>query len=107
MGFPYNDCSNLCNCKCLWEIHCKHNRSQQSNLYRTYVLDKQQRSTNLIVSYVTIVAYPCLVILYNGSMLGRVVCQLWGLWRADYDMECSQNWKKTQNNRMRRLGRTQ
>lgn len=36
----------------------------------------------LLVSYLTTVAFPCVVILYNTCMLGLVVFKLWRL-RAD------------------------
>ncbi|XP_054473920.1 adhesion G protein-coupled receptor G3-like [Anoplopoma fimbria] len=36
-------------------------------------------SSRLLVSYVTTVAFPCLVILCNSCMLGLVVFKLWGL----------------------------
>ncbi|XP_072321526.1 adhesion G protein-coupled receptor G3-like [Eucyclogobius newberryi] len=57
----------------------------------------------LIASFVTTVAFPCLVVVYNGFMLGRVVCQLWDLRRADYGMEGNRNWKELQKERMTRL----
>uniref|UniRef100_A0A3B4ADZ2 Adhesion G protein-coupled receptor G3 n=1 Tax=Periophthalmus magnuspinnatus TaxID=409849 RepID=A0A3B4ADZ2_9GOBI len=57
---------------------------------------------NIIATYVTTVVFPCLVIIYNGSMLGRVVCQLWGLRRADY-MERKHNWKMLQKERITQL----
>uniref|UniRef100_A0A8C6S683 Uncharacterized protein n=1 Tax=Neogobius melanostomus TaxID=47308 RepID=A0A8C6S683_9GOBI len=58
---------------------------------------------SLIANYVTSVAYPCLVILYNGTMLGMVVCQLWRLRRADYGLEGSGSWKMLHKERLSRL----
>ncbi|CAK6962026.1 adhesion G-protein coupled receptor G5-like [Scomber scombrus] len=37
----------------------------------------------LLVSYITTVAFPCVVILYNTCMLGLVVFKLWGLRAGD------------------------
>lgn len=33
----------------------------------------------LVVSFITTVAFPCMVILYNACMLGLVAFKLWGL----------------------------
>ncbi|AWP02011.1 putative G-protein coupled receptor 56-like [Scophthalmus maximus] len=39
----------------------------------------------LVVSYITTVAFPCLVILYNSCMLGLVVFKLWSVRRGSGD----------------------
>nr|XP_046254249.1 adhesion G-protein coupled receptor G1-like [Scatophagus argus] len=46
----------------------------------------------LLVSYITTVAFPCLVILFNFCMLGLVVFKLWGL-RSDEHSEHGSGWK--------------
>lgn len=90
-----------------------------SNVYGKYILNitdaNNQTSTgqicwissqfpySLAVSYVTTVAFPCMVFMYNGCMLGLVVYQLWGLRRGDYNMEARSGWRKMQKERMRRL----
>lgn len=45
----------------------------------------------LLVSYITTVAFPCLVILANSCMLGLVLFKLWGLRRG-------RGWKMSQEN---------
>lgn len=58
---------------------------------------------SLIASYVTSVAFPCLVILYNGSMMGMVVWQLCRLRRAEYGIERSGSFKMLHKERLSRL----
>ncbi|XP_040898551.1 adhesion G-protein coupled receptor G1-like isoform X2 [Toxotes jaculatrix] len=52
---------------------------------------KTEFPQRLVVSYVTTVAFPCLVIVYNSCMLGVVVFKLWGLRKGS---ESSSVWKK-------------
>uniref|UniRef100_A0AAV2LRR3 Uncharacterized protein n=1 Tax=Knipowitschia caucasica TaxID=637954 RepID=A0AAV2LRR3_KNICA len=88
-----------------------------ANVYGNYVITDANNQTtigeicwisnnvphSIIVNYVTTVAFPCVVILCNGSMLGKVICQLWGLRRAEYDMEGSQKLKILQKERIYQL----
>lgn len=56
----------------------------------------------LLVSYITTVAFPCLVILSNSCMLGLVVFKLWGL-RRGRGSESSSGWKNTSKENRSRL----
>lgn len=53
----------------------------------------------LLVSYVTTVAFPCLVILYNSCMLGLVVFKLWRLRKG----EGGDGWNKMNREKGSRL----
>ncbi|XP_056239784.1 adhesion G-protein coupled receptor G1-like [Seriola aureovittata] len=48
----------------------------------------------LVVSYITTLAFPCLVILYNSCMLGVVVFKLWRVRRSSGGTQSSSVWKK-------------
>ncbi|XP_047435947.1 adhesion G protein-coupled receptor G3-like isoform X2 [Mugil cephalus] len=48
----------------------------------------------LLVSYITTVAFPCLVILYNSCILGVVVFKLWGVRRSRRGFEKDGSWNK-------------
>lgn len=64
----------------------------------------QKLPHSLIANYVTSVAFPSLVIVYNASMLGLVVCQLWRLRRADYGLESGGGgWKSFHKEKLSRL----
>lgn len=57
----------------------------------------------LLVSYITTVALPCLVILYNSCMLGLVVFKLWELRRDRGGTESNSSWKKVNKEKGSRL----
>ncbi|XP_027137221.1 adhesion G-protein coupled receptor G1 isoform X4 [Larimichthys crocea] len=57
----------------------------------------------VLVSYITTVAFPCLVILYNSCMLGMVVFRIWGLRRGCHGTESTISWKKMNKEKMTRL----
>lgn len=57
----------------------------------------------VLVSYITTVAFPCLVILYNSCMLGMVVFRIWGLRRGCRGTESTISWKKMNKEKMTRL----
>ncbi|XP_029282894.1 adhesion G-protein coupled receptor G1 isoform X2 [Cottoperca gobio] len=54
----------------------------------------KQFPQRLLVSYVTTVAFPCLVVLCNSCMLGLVVFKLWRLRTGGGGIESSSGWKK-------------
>ncbi|XP_060924501.1 adhesion G protein-coupled receptor G3-like [Limanda limanda] len=49
---------------------------------------------SLVVRYITTVAFPCMVILYNACMLGLVVFKLWRVRGRSQDADSSSCWKK-------------
>ena len=57
----------------------------------------------LVVSYISTVAFPCLVILCNSCMLGLVVFRLWGLRKEGGVNESSGRWKKMNKEKGTRL----
>ncbi|XP_069029930.1 adhesion G protein-coupled receptor G3 [Embiotoca jacksoni] len=57
----------------------------------------------LLVSYITTVAFPCLVILYNSCMLGLVVFKLCGLRGGKRGFERGSDWRKTNGEDRSRL----
>ncbi|KAM9366231.1 adhesion G protein-coupled receptor G3-like, partial [Symphorus nematophorus] len=57
----------------------------------------------LIVSFITTVGFPCLVVLYNSCMLGLVVFKLWGLRRGGGATESTSGWRRVNKEKGRRL----
>lgn len=57
----------------------------------------------LLVSYITTVAFPCLVILCNSCMLGVVVFKIWGLRVGSGGTESISGWKKMHREQWSRL----
>ncbi|XP_062245861.1 adhesion G-protein coupled receptor G1-like [Platichthys flesus] len=55
---------------------------------------RSEFTPNLVVHYITTVAVPCMVILYNACMLGLVVFKLWGVRGSSRDADSSRSWKK-------------
>ncbi|XP_059202688.1 adhesion G-protein coupled receptor G1-like [Centropristis striata] len=83
--------------------------------YSVEVIDASNNSTaqicwlsskfphRLLVSYVTTLAFPCLVVLCNSIMLGVVVVKLWGLRAAQQGIESSSGWKKMNKEKASKL----
>ncbi|XP_029980194.1 adhesion G protein-coupled receptor G3 [Sphaeramia orbicularis] len=57
----------------------------------------------LLVIFITAVAFPCLVILYNSCMLGVVLFKMWGLRKGDGAFGGDSSWKKIDKQRRSRL----
>uniref|UniRef100_A0A671TZZ3 Adhesion G protein-coupled receptor G3-like n=1 Tax=Sparus aurata TaxID=8175 RepID=A0A671TZZ3_SPAAU len=57
----------------------------------------------LLVSYISTVAFPCLVILCNSCMLGLVVFRLWGLRKDRGGIDSTSRWKKVNKEKGTRL----
>ncbi len=57
----------------------------------------------LAVSYVTTVAFPCLVILVNSCMLGLVVFKIWLLRGGSRGTDSTSGWKKMNRGKETRL----
>ncbi|XP_071346057.1 adhesion G-protein coupled receptor G1-like isoform X2 [Trachinotus anak] len=56
-----------------------------------------------VVSYITTMAFPCLVILCNSCILGLVVFKLWGIRGGDGGIESRRGWKKMNKEKVSRL----
>lgn len=72
----------------MWE------NGNQLDLFRFRCWLSSQFPQRLLVSYITTVAFPCLVILANSCMLGLVLFKLWGLRRGSGGGGSSSGWKK-------------
>ncbi|XP_039866998.1 adhesion G protein-coupled receptor G3-like [Simochromis diagramma] len=57
----------------------------------------------LVVSYITTVAFPFFVVVFNACMLGLVVFKIWELRRGDRSFGSSSDWKKINKERKKRL----
>lgn len=57
----------------------------------------------LVVSYITTVAFPFLVVVFNACMLGLVVFKMLELRRGDRSFGSSSDWKKINKERKKRL----
>lgn len=57
----------------------------------------------LVVSFITNVAFPCLVILYNSCMLGLVMFKLWGIRGGSGGTESSSGRKEMNKEKRSRL----
>ncbi|XP_034427644.1 adhesion G protein-coupled receptor G3-like [Hippoglossus hippoglossus] len=55
---------------------------------------RSEFTPSLVVRYITTVAFPCMVILYNACLLGLVVFKLWGIRGRSGDANRSSCWKK-------------
>lgn len=54
---------------------------------------------HLITSYITTVAFPSLVVLFNACVMGLVVFKLWGIRRGSGGFGNNTGWKKTNKNK--------
>ncbi|XP_019216608.1 adhesion G-protein coupled receptor G1 isoform X5 [Oreochromis niloticus] len=63
------------------------------------------QSRRPLVSYITTVAFPLLVVLFNACMLGLVVCKMWKLRSDDKKMNfgSSSDWKEIKKEKRKRL----
>ncbi|CAI5646264.1 unnamed protein product [Oreochromis niloticus] len=63
------------------------------------------QSRRPLVSYITTVAFPLLVVLFNACMLGLVVCKMWKLRSDDKKMNfgSSSDWKEINKEKRKRL----
>lgn len=58
---------------------------------------------HLLVIYISILAYSCLVILYNSCMLGLVVYKVWGIRGGCGRTESNSGWKRMPKENRSRL----
>ncbi|XP_026031458.1 adhesion G-protein coupled receptor G1-like isoform X2 [Astatotilapia calliptera] len=54
---------------------------------------------HLITSFITTVAFPSLVVLFNACVMGLVVFKLWGIRRGSGGFGSNTGWKKTNKNK--------
>lgn len=75
-----------------------------SNLtqHMCWISDKSEQKL-LIVSYITTVAFPFFVVVFNACMLGLVVFKIWDLRRGDRNFGSSSDWKKINKEKRKRL----
>ncbi|XP_035537888.1 adhesion G-protein coupled receptor G1-like isoform X2 [Morone saxatilis] len=84
-----------------YSLEVSDNNNQNSTAQICWM--SSQFPQRLLVSYITTVALPCLVILYNSCMLGLVVFKLWELRRDRGGTESSSSWKKVNKEKGSRL----
>ncbi|XP_051236087.1 adhesion G-protein coupled receptor G1 isoform X9 [Dicentrarchus labrax] len=84
-----------------YSLEVSDNNNQNSTAQICWM--SSQFPQRLLVSYITTVALPCLVILYNSCMLGLVVFKLWELRRDRGGTESSSGWKKVNKEKRSRL----
>ncbi|KAL3992625.1 myelin-oligodendrocyte glycoprotein [Sarotherodon galilaeus] len=75
-----------------------------SNLtqHMCWISDKSEQKL-LIVSYITTVAFPFFVVVFNACILGLVVFKMWDLRRGDRNFGSSSDWKKINKEKRKRL----
>lgn len=69
---------------------------------RCWISGKSEQKL-LVVSYITTVAFPFLVVVFNACMLGLVVFKMLDLRRGDRSFGSSSDWKKINKERKKRL----
>ncbi|XP_030581938.1 adhesion G protein-coupled receptor G3-like [Archocentrus centrarchus] len=57
----------------------------------------------LLTSYITTVAFPFLVVVFNGCMLGLVVFKMWKIRKDDRDFGSNSDWKRINKAKRKRL----
>ncbi|XP_030582221.1 adhesion G-protein coupled receptor G1-like [Archocentrus centrarchus] len=58
---------------------------------------------HLLTSYITTVAFPFLVVVFNGCMLGLVVFKMWTIRKDDRDFGSNSDWKNINKEKRKRL----
>ncbi|CAJ1048546.1 adhesion G protein-coupled receptor G3-like isoform X2 [Xyrichtys novacula] len=79
-----------------FKLELKDENNQTSTTHMCWISSRFEQQ--LVVSYVTTVAVPCVVIMCNSCMLGLVVFKLWGLRRSEEG-----RWMKVNKGRSSRL----
>lgn len=54
---------------------------------------------HLLVTYITTVAFPTLVVLFNAGVMGLVVFKLWGIRKGTGRFGTNSAWKKIEKNK--------
>ncbi|XP_070766374.1 adhesion G-protein coupled receptor G1-like [Enoplosus armatus] len=75
-------------------VYGKHSLGQRDNSTAQICWMSSNFPHRLLVSYITTVAFPCLVVLCNSCMLGLVVFKLWRLRAGSGGSESTSSWKK-------------
>uniref|UniRef100_A0AAQ5Y6J4 Adhesion G protein-coupled receptor G3 n=1 Tax=Amphiprion ocellaris TaxID=80972 RepID=A0AAQ5Y6J4_AMPOC len=76
--------------------------NQTSNVHMCW-MSSEFKQQAVLVSFITTVVFPCLVILCNSCMLGVVVFKLWGLREGNGGFKSGSDWKKTSKEKWSRL----
>uniref|UniRef100_A0A3Q0RJ53 Adhesion G protein-coupled receptor G3 n=1 Tax=Amphilophus citrinellus TaxID=61819 RepID=A0A3Q0RJ53_AMPCI len=75
-----------------------------SGVYGKYTLKNANNTTTLLLtSYITTVAFPFLVVVFNGCMLGLVVFKMWKIRKGDRDFGSNSDWKRINKEKRKRL----
>uniref|UniRef100_A0A3Q1EVU1 Adhesion G protein-coupled receptor G3-like n=1 Tax=Acanthochromis polyacanthus TaxID=80966 RepID=A0A3Q1EVU1_9TELE len=85
-----------------YSLEFKDEGNQTSKIHMCW-MSSEFKQQAVLVSFITTVAFPCLVILCNSCMMGLVVFKLWGLREGIGGYKSSSDWKKTSKEKRSKL----